>query len=108
MCVPGDLNSFPVVQIELGMVGMDLKIVVQGRELVSMQLLDTHMSLVLTPDPPPPVPDVSSLVLALRIVDISIRDLQVQSFIPPLPPHSPIFSKHFPLPCLIWPHASTI
>lgn len=64
------------MQIELGVVGVDLKIVVQGRELVSLQLLDATMSLDMAPAPPP-APDGNSLVLGLRIVDISIRDLQV-------------------------------
>ena len=55
---------------------MDLKVIVQGRELVSLQLLDAAMSLDMAPDPPPSLKGYSKS-LALRIVDISIRDLQV-------------------------------
>lgn len=60
------------------MVGVDLKIIVQGKELVSLQLLDAAMSLDMAPDPPPSLKG-HSLSLGLRIVDISIRDLQVKS-----------------------------
>ena len=64
--------------------GVDLKVVVQGRELVSLQLLDATMALALAPDPPPPQ-ESTSVSLGLRIVDISIRDLQV----PLHPTHKP-------------------
>ena len=60
------------------MVGVDLKVVVQGRELVSLQLLDATLALALAPDPPPPQ-ESNSVSLGLRIVDISIRDLQVRA-----------------------------
>ena len=59
------------------MVGVDLKVIVQGRELVSLQLLDAAMSLDMAPEPPPSLKG-HSMSLALRIVDISIRDLQVR------------------------------
>lgn len=59
------------------MVGVDLKVVVQSRELVSLQLLDAALNLDLAPDPPPS-PAGNSMALDLRIVDISIRDLQAR------------------------------
>ena len=66
------------LQLDVGVVGVDLKVVVQGRELVSLQLLDATLALALAPDPPPPL-ESNTVSLGLRIVDISIRDLQVRA-----------------------------
>lgn len=71
------------MQLDLRVVGVDLKVIVQGRELVSLQLLDAALSLDMAPDPPPSIKG-HSMSLALRIVDISLRDLQVHSNCTPL------------------------
>ena len=70
------LTMLSFLQLNLGVVGVDLKVIVQGRELVSLQLLDAAMLLDMAPDPPPSLKG-DSMSMALRIVDISIRDLQV-------------------------------
>jgi len=79
------------MQLDVRVVGVDLKIVVQGRELVSLQLLDAIMAIDMAPDPPPTLKG-HSLRLELRIVDISVRDLQV----PPPPPASQPARHTFP------------
>jgi len=81
------IRAFPrpwlSVQLDVRVVGVDLKIVVQGRELVSLQLLDATMGINMAPDPPPSLKG-HSIRLELRIIDISMRDLQAA---PPTPPH---------------------
>ena len=58
------------------MSGVDLKAIVQGRELLSVQLLETRVLLNMAPDPPGGK-EVNRMLLKLNIKNINVIDLQV-------------------------------
>ena len=58
------------------MSGVDLKAIVQGRELLSVQLLETRLLLNMAPDPPGGK-ELNRILLKLNIKNINVIDLQV-------------------------------
>ena len=72
-------HDFWKLQVDLRAVGIDLKTIVQGRELVSVQLLEANMLLDKTADPPP-AKETNSMSMKLNIKNINVLDLQVSFF----------------------------
>lgn len=67
------------MQIALRLVSVDLKTIVQGRELVSIQMMETGMKLDMAPDPAPKDKR-DSMSVKLDITNINILDLQASWF----------------------------
>lgn len=73
-----------IEQVNVRLVSVDLKTIVQGRELVSLQLLDSRLNLDMAPTPSPQL-RTDSMSLKLQITNINILDLQVTIFVSPPP-----------------------
>lgn len=63
-------------QVDFRVSGVDLKAIVQGRELLSVQLLETRLLLNMAPDPPGGK-ELNRMLLKLNIKNINVIDLQV-------------------------------
>ena len=73
MCATVPPKTYACLQIHAGMVGVDLAVLIEKQELLSLKLLDAALetSLAATSS------HAEAVVVELSIDDISIRDLQV-------------------------------
>ena len=68
------------MQIELGLVGLDLVLLVMGQDLVSFKIVDAALTTVIASQTACDGPCGSSAVIvALTVQDMSLRDMQVRS-----------------------------
>ena len=76
-------SYFFTAQIELGLVGLDLVLLVMGQELVSFKIVDAALTTEIASETACEGPCGSSAVIvALTVEDMSLRDMQVpQSFL---------------------------
>ncbi len=70
------------MQIELGLVGLDMVLLVMGQELVSFKIVDTSLTTEIASKTACDGPCGSSAVIvALTVQDMSLRDMQVISYV---------------------------
>ena len=79
----------PFVQVAVRVIGVDLKTIVQGRELVSIQLMETSVKVDMAPDPPPQ-DQCNNMSVKLEITNINILDLQARTIL-----SSPNYLSHW-------------
>lgn len=71
------------VQMQLGMVGLDLVLLVMGRELVSFKIVDATLTVdVASASEAESGSNPSAVTIGLTVEDMSLRDMQVG---PPFP-----------------------
>ena len=76
-------GGFCVVQIQLGLVGLDLVLLVMGQELVSFKIVDAALKTEIASETACDGPCGSSAVIvALTVQDMSLRDMQVPALSP--------------------------
>ncbi len=69
---------FWVVQMQLGMVGLDLVLLVMGRELVSFKIVDAALTVdVASASEVETSANPSAVTIGLTVEDMSLRDMQV-------------------------------
>ncbi len=72
-----------MVQIQLGLVGLDLVLLVMGQELVSFKIVDAALKTEIASETACDGPCGSSAVIvALTVQDMSLRDMQVTESLP--------------------------
>ena len=65
------------MKVKVRMVGLDATVIVEGRDLVSLKLLEADMTVTMKPASSPG--QRQGMKVRVRIEDISLRDLQVRS-----------------------------
>ena len=66
------------MQIELGLIGLDLVLLVMGQELVSFKIVDAALTTEISSAKACNGPcGETAVVVALTVVDMSLRDMQV-------------------------------
>ena len=67
-----------ILQILIQLVGIDAIMLMEGRELVFLKLLDAEARVVLNPPRPRNARDALAVAVSLTVGDIGLRDMQVR------------------------------